>query len=234
MEVRLITTGDGSDTLFVPELNEHYHSTFGAINESRHIFIEAGLKQIIDKQRVIRILEVGFGTGLNTFLTLMETGRSDTTIHYTTIEAFPLAAVIIQKLNYGSLFPGESDLFYKIHDAPWDQEVWLTKSFSLLKMKARLENFEFQDKPFHLIYFDAFGPQCQPELWTEEIFKKIFIASHVGAILVTYSAKGEVRRALRKAGFSTERIEGPTGKREITRATKSFQLTNSPVHHFTR
>ena len=230
MEVRLVKTGDGSDTLFVPELNEHYHSTFGAINESKHIFIDAGFKQITDNQQDCRILEIGFGTGLNAFLTLIEARKKQVNVHYTSIEAFPLPGNIIKQLNYPDLLdPSEAGLFILLHNRAWGKEEKITGSLTLLKIKDKLENCDFPTGYFDLVYFDAFGPEVQPELWTSEIFCKIFNSTVPGGILVTYSSKGSIRRSLKNAGFSVEKLPGPTGKREITRATKPFADSRFPV-----
>ena len=222
MKLEIITTADGSHTLFVPELNEHYHSTYGAIQESRHIFIEAGFKQIIINQPVIRILEVGFGTGLNAFLSLLEADKSGKTIHYTAIEPFPLEPAIIKLLNYPELLGASTaSLFKMLHEAVWNREMQITDHFVLYKVLHDLKNIKLQSSFFDVVYFDAFGPEVQPELWTEEIFRKIFSSIKKKGILVTYSAKGSVRRALKNAGFTMEKLAGPAGKREITRAIKN-------------
>ena len=222
MNPELIITGDGSHTLFVPELNEHYHSTYGAIQESRHVFFEAGLKQIIINQPVVRILEVGFGTGLNAFLSLLEADRSGKTIHYTAIEPFPLEPAIIKLLNYPELLGASTaSLFKMLHEVVWNREMQITDHFVLYKILHDLKNIELQSGFFDLVYFDAFGPEVQPELWTEEIFRKIFSSIKKKGILVTYSAKGSIRRALKNAGFTVEKLAGPPGKREITRAIKN-------------
>lgn len=221
MDLELITTADGSSSIFVPELNEHYHSTFGAIAESQHIFIKAGFRSKATPSAEINILEVGFGTGLNAFLTFLETIPDQYKINYTSIEPNILGKAITDKLNYASILnPSETHLFNRMHEAPWNEVVSFNSYFSLEKLKGNLENIQLPEKRFDLIYFDAFGPAVQPELWTEEVFKKIFEATAEGGILVTYSAKGSVRRALKAAGFSTEKLPGPTGKREITRAIK--------------
>lgn len=221
MNPELIITGDGSHTIYVPQLNEHYHSTYGAIQESRHVFIESGLKHVFSGQFLVKILEVGFGTGLNALLSSIEAENSGKTIHYTSIEPFPLNPDLTRQLNYPEQLGSETDLlFKKIHDAEWNRENHITDHFILRKVLYSLEKIELEDNCFDLVFFDAFGPEVQPELWKEEIFQKIFLSEKNGGILVTYSAKGSVRRALKNSGFSVEKIPGPTGKREITRAVK--------------
>lgn len=211
-------TADGSHTLFVPELNEHYHSVNGAIQESKHVYIEAGLKQIQKNQ--ISIFEVGFGTGLNALLTLQENERNENKlqIHYTTIEAFPLSEIITKNLNY----PDEKGILIDLHSAQWNALKQITPFFHLYKMEESLLNITFDsiDKKFDLIYFDAFAPDKQPEMWTQNIFNKLYNQCNQNAIVVTYCAKGSVRRMLQYAGFFVERIPGPPGKREMLRATK--------------
>jgi tRNA U34 5-methylaminomethyl-2-thiouridine-forming methyltransferase MnmC len=222
MNPELIITGDGSHTLYVPRLNEHYHSKFGAIRESGHIFIEAGLKKIFPGQTFIKILEVGFGTGLNALLSLVEAEKSGKTIHYTSIESFPLNADITEQLNYPELIgTSTASLFKMMHEVVWNREMQITDHFILNKVLIGLEEIELKPNCFDLVFFDAFGPEVQPELWTEEIFRKIFLSVKEGGILVTYSAKGSVRRALKNSGFSVEKMPGPAGKREITRAVKN-------------
>jgi tRNA U34 5-methylaminomethyl-2-thiouridine-forming methyltransferase MnmC len=222
MTLEILQTADGSHTLFVPELNEHYHSTYGAIQESRHIFIEAGFRQIPINQPVVRILEVGFGTGLNAFLSLLEADKSGKTIHYTAIEPFPLDPAIIKLLNYAELLGASTEsLFKMLHEADWNRKIQITDHFILHKVLHKLKNIELLRSSFDIVYFDAFGPEVQPELWTEEIFRKIFSSMKEKGILVTYSAKGSIRRALKNSGFSVEKLPGPAGKREITRAIKN-------------
>jgi tRNA U34 5-methylaminomethyl-2-thiouridine-forming methyltransferase MnmC len=221
MKVELVTTGDGSSSLFVPELNEHYHSTFGAIGESKHIFIEAGFNAKVSGSNEIHILEVGFGTGLNAYLTLLESNKGKAKIKYTSIEPNILPESITGDLNYASIInQSDVELFTKLHAASWNQLVEISPFFSLKKLNGYLETIQLPLMKFDLIYFDAFGPDVQPDLWTESIFKKIFEATAEKGILVTYSAKGSVRRALKSAGFYVEKLPGPPGKREITRAIK--------------
>ena len=221
MNIEFEITEDGSHTLFVPGLNEHYHSTHGAIQESMHVFIDAGLRHCAKSD--IKVLEIGFGTGLNAFLTLLEAEKSSRKIDFTSLEFYPLSITDAEKLNYARLIdPSKKDVFDELHKAKW--EVWnqITLYFSLLKMK-----FDFSkptdfcpENQFDVIFFDAFAPEKQPEMWTQEIFDKIYSVSSENAILTTYCAKGVVRRMLQAAGFVVERLPGPPGKREILRARK--------------
>ncbi|MDR0430995.1 MAG: tRNA (5-methylaminomethyl-2-thiouridine)(34)-methyltransferase MnmD [Tannerellaceae bacterium] len=208
-------TADGSHTLFIREMDEHYHSVNGAIQESRHVFIEAGLKQL--KKENLRIVEIGFGTGLNTFLTLLETSSP---VEYHTIERYPLSMDIIQSLNYGKIIdPEKRELFLSLHTAPWNKPVKITASFILHKVIGDSNTCEFP-KQTDLVYFDAFAPDKQPEMWNPEIFAKLYDCMQTGGILTTYCAKGSVRRMMQEAGYSVERIPGPPGKREMIRAVK--------------
>jgi tRNA U34 5-methylaminomethyl-2-thiouridine-forming methyltransferase MnmC len=216
---QLIKTEDGSYTIFVPGMNEHYHSTHGAVQESLHIFINVGLN--FCKSDSINIFEVGFGTGLNALLTAAESLKSNKIINYTTIEKYPVETDLINKLNY-SQFAGESgkEIFEGIHSAEWGKKTQITENFKLLKLNDDLTTSIPEDF-FNIIYFDAFGPDKQPEMWTPEIFEKISKLTSAGGIFVTYSAKGEVKRNLRANGFSVELLHGPPGKRQIIRAIKN-------------
>jgi tRNA U34 5-methylaminomethyl-2-thiouridine-forming methyltransferase MnmC len=211
-------TADGSHTLYLPEMDEHYHSHFGALTESEYIFINAGLKYC--RQDSLRILEIGFGTGLNALLTALEAEKDKKNIYYYSIEKYPLTSGIIDSLNYRML-KGErgSLLFELIHSSSWNEPVTLTDFFTLEKKKG---DFITESLPgcFDLIYFDAFGPDKQPEMWSDEIFSKISGASVTGTVFVTYSAKGKLKRTLRENGFAVEHLPGPPGKRCITRAVK--------------
>lgn len=225
MKRTLITTEDGSHSLFVQELNEHYHSTHGAIQESRHVFIEAGLKYVVQQNplKPVHILEIGFGTGLNALLTLVEAEKLNVNVHYTALEAFPVEPALVAQLNYANQLNENTDtatqLFHQLHEAPWEQDVQISAHFTLHKIKNTLQDVALTDSVFNLIYFDAFGPPVQPEMWTEAIFQKIADAMEKGGILVTYCAKGEVKRNMKKAGFGIERLQGPPGKREMTRGS---------------
>ncbi len=212
------TTADGSHTLFVPEMNEHYHSVNGARQESVHVFIEAGLRQSASND--ISLLEIGFGTGLNAYLSLIEAAEKGIRVHYTTLELYPLQQDIIEKLNYGKLISEEhAGLFDQLHRANWDEEVSITPFFTLCKVKADLCNYTFV-RNFDVVFFDAFAPDKQPEMWNPAHFEQIFSHCNPGAIFTTYCAKGTVRRALLAAGFDVERIPGPPGKRQMLRARR--------------
>ena len=223
MKTELIKTGDGSHSLYVPELNEHYHSTFGALSESLHVFIESGFQKAASLFEEIKILEIGFGTGLNALLTWMESERIPKKVHYVTLEPFPLDEEVWSSLNYPDCFCTFSyrEIFRRLHQSEWNRSEMISPFFSIFKVKKHLEEYELGQGKFNLVYFDAFGPDVQPELWKEEIFRNIALSMINGGVLVTYSAKGSVRRALRNAGFSVEKLPGPAGKREITRATKN-------------
>jgi tRNA U34 5-methylaminomethyl-2-thiouridine-forming methyltransferase MnmC len=212
----LIITKDGSHTLYNASLDEHYHSIHGAIQESMHVFIEAGLKQL-SKTR-INILEFGFGTGLNAFLTLLESQQSNKTITYTTIELYPVSIKTTLELNYSDQLSNKKE-FEKLHQVDWESWQDITSFFKILKRKADIQEVEYSDQ-YDLVYFDAFSPVVQPELWTQNIFDRIFRQLNKGAILTTYSAKGSVRKSLQNCGFTVERIPGPPGKREMIRALK--------------
>jgi len=219
MSFTLRKTADGSDTLYSTEMDESYHSVNGAVQESLHVFIKAGLQEVC-KQK-IRILEIGFGTGLNALLTWREAQKSHLDIDYVTIEAYPVSENIIQNLNYNELETGlPADAFQQMHLTAWNTPEILQESvFRLTKINADFTRFILTEK-YDLIYFDAFAPEKQPEMWEEELFHKIFQTLNTNGILVTYCAKGEVRRRLQRSGFETERIPGPPGKREMLRATK--------------
>jgi tRNA U34 5-methylaminomethyl-2-thiouridine-forming methyltransferase MnmC len=221
MKIEPIITGDGSTTLFVRDLNEHYHSTFGAITESGVVFIDAGLKPVLQNADWINVLEIGFGTGLNALLSFL--AANGKTIHYTTIEAFPVDQNIIEALNFSDFLKSENagTIFGLLHQVPWETEQIIADQFFITKCHSKIEAIVLPDGHFDLVYFDAFGPEVQPELWTVEIFSKIGKSMKKGGVLTTYSAKGQIRRNLQSAGFIVEKLPGPPGKRHITRATKS-------------
>lgn len=226
-EIKL--TEDGSHTIFIPDLNEHYHSTHGAIQEALHVYINAGL-QFSDKNP-IHILEIGFGTGLNTYLSLVEAENKNRSVIYHSVERYPIEEDQLKVLNYPDLIEFESrDLFKKLHYAEWNKSCKISTNFSLKKISGDLKQIELEDK-YDLIFFDAFAPDIQPELWTEAIFKKLYDCTNPNAILMTYCSKGIVKRALRASGFEVKRLAGPPGKHHILRATKienfDFNYQNS-------
>lgn len=221
MEKVFIVTEDGSQTIYLPEMDEHYHSTHGAINESLHIYIEQGLFQT--KQKEISILEIGFGTGLNAFLTYCFGCQRGMSIKYCSLEKYPLNKQEYTLLNYpDKIFPEQADVFHRLHTADWNTEVVISENFKLEKLEADLLSFQFDELPrFDLVYYDAFAPGKQPEMWSDAILHKVAHAVKPDGILVTYCAKGTVRRSLSDAGFTMERIPGPTGKKEILRGKKT-------------
>lgn len=221
-KVELEITGDGSHTLYVPEIGEHYHSIYGAIAESRHIFLEAGFMHIYKPGKKIRILEVGFGTGLNALLTFIEAEISGCDVEYSTIELNPLGEDIYSILNFDGLLDhtGSHEIFIRLHHSPWNENVHLAAGFSLHKINRSLQDYQPEKETFDLVYFDAFGPDVQPEMWTKEVFDKMAFGLKKDGVLVTYSTKGTVKRNLKNAGFSIEKLPGPKGKREILRAIK--------------
>jgi tRNA U34 5-methylaminomethyl-2-thiouridine-forming methyltransferase MnmC len=213
-KVELKVSADGSHTLFVPELDEHYHSVNGAHNESMHVFIEPALN-FCTKEHV-SILEIGLGTGLNAFLTALNQG--DKTIFYHALEKFPLETEAAVALNFANDKEGQL-LFEKLHNLPWNNEEELHSKMTILKDENDLTNITFSHT-YDLVYFDAFAPEVQPEMWSEAIFKKIYDAMNPEGILTTYCAKGVVRRTMQAVGFTVERLPGPKGKREMLRAIK--------------
>lgn len=208
-------TADGSATLFVPELNEHYHSVKGAQTESQHIFIDMGLHASTVENPYI--LEIGFGTGLNALLTLEAAGKTHKQVHYTGIELYPLPWEMVKELGYS-----DSPLFERLHAAPWEEDAIITPHFTLRKLQADFTALSLDKHLFDLIYFDAFAPEKQPEMWSQELFDHLYVMMNNGGILTTYCAKGVIRRMLQTAGFTVERLEGPPGgKREILRGRKN-------------
>jgi tRNA U34 5-methylaminomethyl-2-thiouridine-forming methyltransferase MnmC len=228
---KIITTADGSKTIQLVDLEEQYHSIHGALQESKHVYINQGLLHFyhLNKECVhnISILEIGFGTGLNTMATLFEARNNNLKIHYVGVEAYPVSKEEVFELHYGTQFSFENSnqIYEDIHKCSWEKPHTITPDFTLEKQQKLFS--EITDKNmFHIIYFDAFGARVQPELWTESIFKKMYEALKFRGILVTYSAKGSVRRAMQTVGFTVERIPGPPGKREMLRATKHSATPN--------
>ncbi len=214
----IITTADGSHTLSIPELGITFHSTHGAVAESEHIFLMAGLAEAFRRfpEGKIDVFEMGFGTGLNAFLTAIEANKRSRDINYTAIEQYPLSPQEAAQLNYGA---SEDALFSKIHSAEWEHFSPISPFFKLLKMKGDLAKAILAG-PFHAIYFDAFAPDAQPHLWTEAVFSKLYNSMAEGGVLTTYCSKSIVRRAMTAAGFTVKKIPGPFGKREMVQAFK--------------
>tara|TARA_R110002111_G_scaffold36432_2_gene70790 strand:- start:1067 stop:1732 length:666 start_codon:yes stop_codon:yes gene_type:complete len=216
---KIITTADGSKTIQIEDWNEQYHSIHGAIQEAYHVFIKNGLSLFKDRQ--LSILEIGFGTGLNALITLLESKKRSLDITYKGIEAYPVVLEELEQLDYISALNAgnlEQD-FLSMHQTSWAQSHPISANFSLIKQQIDFREISDIDL-FDLIYFDAFGARVQPELWTEEVFAIMFKALKKDGVLVTYSAKGSVRRAMQAVGFVVERLPGPPGKREMLRALK--------------
>jgi tRNA U34 5-methylaminomethyl-2-thiouridine-forming methyltransferase MnmC len=217
MIVDLITTKDGSHTLYRPDIDEQYHSVFGAIQESMHIFIQNGFRTI--NKNEIQVFEMGFGTGLNVLLTLLEAGQVKKSVKYYSIEKFPVSSELVSQLNYPSLLPpGSAEFFKTIHNSEWDYDIKFPE-FILHKIHADILEYRIPAGN-DLVYFDAFSPDKEPELWTENIFRRIYDSMTEEGVFITYSAKGEVRRKLQSVGFRVEKREGPPGKKHIVRAVK--------------
>ena len=214
-----ILTDDGSHTLKHPTFLEHYHSTFGALQESRHVFIQSALEYYKSTEGGINILEIGFGTGLNALLALQWAEKEKINIKYTGVEVFPISMEVARKLNFPDLLNLDKEMFLKMHD-PNTFSIHLTAQFHLNHIRLSLQETSLPDESFNVVFFDAFSPDVQPELWTVEVFLKIFLSMKKNSVLTTYSCKGIVKRALREAGFKIKRLPGPPGKREMLRAIK--------------
>lgn len=236
MRRHIITTADGSKTIQIEDWDEQYHSIHGAIQEANHVYMKHGLLFYLETKGYSRletslaegterlcILEIGFGTGLNSFLTLLEAEHYPVNIEYVGIEAFPISIEEMQALNYVEELKvsDRAMLFNQLHTSAWEEAVLLTPQFTLHKQQKFFKDITAKNQ-FDLIYFDAFGARVQPELWTAEIFKIMYDALKPEGVLVTYAAKGSVRRAMLEVGFSIEKLPGPPGKREMLRATKKL------------
>lgn len=216
---KLITTNDQSHSVFSGQYQQHYHSKFGAIQESRHVFIEAGLQEVLYAEEEVKILEIGLGTGLNVLLAYQLAQNKNQPLSLTSIEAYPLEREICAHLNYPTLLDFPKKQFEQIHLCDWETKHAFSEFFTFRKIKTKLEDW-IPKENFNVIFFDAFSPEAQPELWTEDIFKKMYDCLFSQGVLVTYSAKGALKRALQSVGFTVEKIPGPPGKREMTRARK--------------
>ena len=220
----IIETQDGSHSIFSTQFGESYHSRYGAIQESQHVFLEAGLYTLAIEKKNMRILEIGFGTGLNAFLTLLAAAKRTLQIYYEAVEAYPISQQEAGQLNFTTLLgaPGIKASFKKIHATEWEVPVEIIPGFTLKKHQAFFQDLSY-NKQFDLIYYDAFAPKAQPELWEQPLFEKMYQALVPGGVLVTYCAKGVVKRTLKQVGFTVQALPGPPGKREMTHCTKDTQ-----------
>ena len=226
--IQLIATKDGSHSLLNLQLDETYHSRHGAVQESMHVFIKNGLQHWLEQHpsQDVSIFEVGMGTGLNVLLTLQEAISSDRIFYYTTLEPFPVLSEIIDQLNYAEFVEDTSlqPLFPEIHDSPWEQEVPLCKNFIFKKLQNTVQEATLKPTAFDVIYFDAFAPNKQPNLWTYEILDKVTSLLRPGGVWVTYAAKGQMKRDLKALGLEVETLPGPPGKAEMVRAKKQMHI----------
>ncbi|MEM6517642.1 MAG: tRNA (5-methylaminomethyl-2-thiouridine)(34)-methyltransferase MnmD [Bacteroidota bacterium] len=229
MRRQIIKTADGSSTIQIEGWNEQYHSIHGAIQEANHVYIRHGFlfyaemlksQNLMVKQNDIDILEVGFGTGLNALLTYLKAESLDLKINYIGVEAFPISSEELSQMNYPEQLQIDGGVLNEMHNCSWEKDQKISKNFTLKKQKKTFDKIS-DKQAYDVIYFDAFGPRVQPELWTEDIFSKMFGALKLQGVLTTYSAKGSVRRALQTVGFTVERLPGPPGKRHMLRAIKS-------------
>lgn len=220
LKKELLQTDDGSLTIHLPEWNESYHSKHGAIQEAYHVFIKNGLDFFAERKEV-SILEIGFGTGLNAFITLLESQKRSQNIKYTGIEAFPVTADTYTQLNFDVLLNAKHHKkdFIKLHESGWEKENHISPTFTLTKHQMKFEDIIFESK-FDLIYFDAFGYRVQPELWSLAIFQRMFKSLKKEGILTTYACRGLVTKNLKESGFTVQKTQGPIGKREMTIAHK--------------
>lgn len=217
--MQIFATQDGSHSLIDNTYGVSYHSRYGALNESYHVFINAALRYRACLKNELSILEIGFGTGLNVLLSYLEAKKRNLNIQFCTVEAFPIDAQVVEQLNYPQLLDISPKTFKAFHKQDWNSVAKYKRNFGLEKLKQRFENLDFDDQ-FDIIYFDAFAPESQPELWDEAMMASMFKALKPEGILVTYCAKGVVKRTMKKVGFTIEALKGPPGKREMTRAEK--------------
>ena len=227
MSRQIVTTADGSSSIFCEEVNQHYHSHFGAVQESMHIFIEAGLcAETLSHLDTISILEIGFGTGLNALLTFIKATELHKKIYYETIELYPLAPQEVAQLNYPSLlpYPNVEKTFAALHNVAWNKVQHISENFTLHKRHISALDADYLPNTFHLVYFDAFSPEAQPELWTKEVFIPIYESMRNDSLLLTYCTKGIVKQALTSSGFQIEKLPGPVGKREVLRGKKILDI----------
>lgn len=222
MKREIVTTSDGSKTIRIIELDENYHSTHGALQEANHVFIKYGLNECLNRDELV-IFEMGFGTGLNAFLTAVNASENKLNVQYHGVEAFPVSKVELDALGYIDLLGDKHKSIYeKIHAVEWNSLQEITSFFHLNKIEGKLENIYLEDQFFDIIYYDAFGPRAQEEMWSVELFEKMYKSLKPNGFLVTYCAKGQVKRNMKSVGFTIEALPGPPGKREMTRGWKGI------------
>ncbi|GAB1445965.1 MAG: tRNA (5-methylaminomethyl-2-thiouridine)(34)-methyltransferase MnmD [Cyclobacteriaceae bacterium] len=225
--LQLINTSDGSHTIKNLELNETYHSTHGALQESNHVYIQQGLHYFINQfqPKSANILEVGFGTGLNALLTMIDKKANGIEIIYHTVEAFPLSDDMVKQLNYPDHLPqiNAASSFLELHKAAWDEEVKLNANFALHKMLTDIRSLELKEDFYDVVYFDAFAPKIQPAMWTKSVLANVIRAMRKGGVMVTYCANGQFKRDLKDLGMLVEEVPGPPGKRVMVR---TYRLRN--------
>ena len=220
MKRELILTADGSKTIYIPEMDENYHSTNGALQEAMHVFIQNGIRTL-NPTAEITVFEMGFGTGLNALLTLVDAVNSTRKINYIGIEAYPVELELIKEINYESLVNEQfTESFSSMHSLPWEQKHIIHPNFTFQKIHAKIQNYQTLNSSVDIIFFDAFGPKVQQEVWTIDVLKKMYDMLKPNGILVTYCAMGQMKRDLKSLGFKVEGLPGPPGKREMTRAVK--------------
>ena len=215
----IIQTADGSHSLQSPTFEVSYHSKHGAIQETQHVFINAAFNEKIKTEKELAILGIGFGTGLNAYMTYLEATQQQIKVNYTAVEAYPIDLKTAKSLNYPTLLKQPTADFLEFHTIEWEQRTPINAYFEIIKLKKTFQELTFQNT-FDIIYFDAFAPTSQPELWETAVLQIMYDALKKGGILTTYCAKGVVKRTLKAIGFTIEAIPGPPGKREMTRATK--------------
>jgi tRNA U34 5-methylaminomethyl-2-thiouridine-forming methyltransferase MnmC len=220
---RLVVTKDGSHSLYAPRFDQHYHSLSGSLRESLHIYIDLGLRPFLEREDAtpVRVFEMGLGTGLNALLTWQLSDEAEKSVHYVAVEAYPLTHDQIESLNYEAL-TGHAGLS-QLHGAAWGEPVALSPYFTFTRYFTSLQNYSPESACFDVVYYDAFSPEAQPELWTEDLFRKVAAFTAPGGSLVTYCTKGDVKRALRSAGFQIQKHPGPWGKRDVLRAVRQAE-----------
>jgi tRNA U34 5-methylaminomethyl-2-thiouridine-forming methyltransferase MnmC len=220
-DIEVITTKDGSSSLYLPHINETYHSTHGALTESQYIYIDKGINYLVERgETALNIFEVGFGTGLNAILTYIYWNKhSNIKVNYTTIEKFPLSDGVVNQLSFAGITDNDevSEIFSQLHNLEWSVRKEINKGFTFIKYQQDIESFK-GNKHYNIIYYDAFAPSRQPEMWELHILEKVKSLLTPNGVLITYCAQGQFKRNLKQLGFELDSLRGPQGKTEITRA----------------